>query len=757
MNFTELKLPELTVNKKQLFSSNKQNNPKLIYLLINEFNSSNDEPFFTGLSEPKIDKSDKDDFADTLKKIGQYLIKEYEQYGRNDWKHDEQRKVLEKAVRLFDKVNGIKSKENKIDVSVDMARAYLYRSRIIRPKGFTPPAKKIEALKKALELCKKSRNPEAKHIAGLAALELNRCELPVEKLEECGLANDEIKKMLKNATKGVSIQDFSIDKIIEFYQIRLLLEYKENGDYQDEIIKNVLFSFTGKDGSKLEDGLELEQYKVAVINNMDQRETFFIKLYNRLRHNSTPFFHPLWSDTVKFIRYLYKSKKPAWKRAATLLWDLAEEKSLKISSLHIRWYWSKQRDLYDLAFLAAIEDNDLKLANDIADSIKSRPALTWQVIEQVNNEKLNKVLEQYAKALGSHYIKGLSKTKPEIPKKNHFKSEVTKTNSIIVQFYLVQLEEFEDDRKGFALIYNNGWNYDDKYRFNYNLIWNKYQEWQSLYFSFEYNCRDGSSKSLKELCKISGEELNFLFKITEEKRNMVLIPHDFLHRIPIHSSIHNRSILCAEYNCTYWPTLSMKPVENMEDNKKTQILQYFSEKEERILEGLKSLHEKFDIKKIDASLEDLTNLKNDSPGLLTILCHGQADTVNPFFSKLLLKDHLSLLSLASQESFLSGNRVYLGACETDLMTPLNNPIDEHISAASILLLKGASEVLATMWEVQSDFNNEFIEKILKKLKDEAMFDPINTILEGFKEIKYLIKDDINIYTNMCFKLYKCAI
>ena len=776
--FSELTLPQLTVDKKELFLSKKQSNPKLIYLLINEFKTSNEEPFFTGL-EFKIeeDKKELNEFANTLWELGKYLIEKYENKGRNDWSHVDQRRVLEKAIRLFEKVDVIQSKKNKnddvdkskkneIDVSLYMAKAYLYRSKIIRTKEFTVPPKKIEALKKALELCNKSQNIEADHIAGLVALELDRCDLPDEKLEECGIKNHEIIDLLKKATEGDSVSGYSIDKIIEFYQMRVRLEEITKGNYQAEILKNVLFSINDKDVSKVEDGLELEKYKVAIANDNDQQELYFNKLYTRLKHKGTPFSHPLWNDTIKFIRYLYKSQKTNWKRLAYLIWDLAEEKSLKISTLHIRWYWSRQRDLYDLAFLAAIEDENLNLANEIADSMKNRPALTWKAIEDINNESLNKVLEQYAKALGRHYIKGLSKTKSVIPKDIQFESNVTKTDSIIVQFYLVQLEEFKDDKKGFALIYNNGWTYNDEYRFNYNLIWNKYQEWQSLYFSIKPLFRDGSSACLKELCEISGNELKFLFEFKEnilskifQKRNMIFIPHDFLHRLPIHSAIYNKSILCSKYRCTYWPTLAMKPRESMKKNNKTQRLQYFSKKEdENDLTMLDSLDEKFDINIKNALLENFIKLKEDPPGMLIILCHGKADTINPFFSKLLLKEDLTLIELASQDSFFSGNYVYIGACETDLMSPLDSPIDEHISIASILLQKGASEVLGTIWETKSDVNIYLIEKILDEFKKKLKFDPINTIMKGLKKkIKHLINSDNNLYRNMCFKLYKYPI
>lgn len=128
-DFSALNIPELTVKPDELFESG---DPQTVSVLLNEFELSEPRPYFRGLIPSENDIQDK---KQLLKELACHLLKAYETEGRQ-WKHAEQRQVLEKAIRILEKAEKAGEK--------DMGKAYLYRSRIIRPKGFTIPAKKKE-------------------------------------------------------------------------------------------------------------------------------------------------------------------------------------------------------------------------------------------------------------------------------------------------------------------------------------------------------------------------------------------------------------------------------------------------------------------------------------------------------------------------------------------------------------------------------------------------------------------------------------
>ena len=60
---------------------------------------------------------------------------------------------------------------------------------------------------------------------------------------------------------------------------------------------------------------------------------------------------------------------------------------------------------------------------------------------------------------------------------------------------------------------------------------------------------------------------------------------------------------------------------------------------------------------------------------------------------------MTYLRLQQTTIKLTGSNVILGACEADLVPPLTDILDEHLSFATAFLDKGSSEVLGTMWEI----------------------------------------------------------
>jgi len=559
---------------------------------------------------------------------------------------------------------------------------------------------------------------------------------------------DDFEQLLKDAVNRIDdpFKAYSDHpKIIEFYQMRLRLEEVSKGLYDDPVLTKI-FDFD-------KPGLELEKIKVAVCNpnvSDDLRTSCHIRLLDQLKY---PFSHPLWEDSVRWLVRLH-SKNESWQKFALDFWKAAEKVSRRTSSLHLRWYWSRQRDLYNLAFLAALEQDEKEMAAQIADSVKNRPALTLQALEKMSydDEELEGIrkteTEQYARELGGGYQKDLTHYTPdaEIPS---LYPELPETEAIIVQFYLVHLKGFESFERGYALIYDGKtgkWSVED---FDFKPIWNKYLQWQSTYLELPSGRREKSAEHLKALCLSLGEQLDFLFNLGEG-REMVFVPHDFLHRVPIHGAmLDEKTVLLGNFNCMYLPTLSYanwkkEPLKS----ESPVLLQYFGPAENVTAAIFDDIVERFDQTRSikEAKSSDITDVMPVSA--LAIRCHGEADIINPFFSKLKLKDNLRLMDIAgTDKKAFSGTRIFLGACETDLTPPLDTPLDEQLSMAAMFLNRGARAVIGTMWEAE--------DKHVRKLLGQ-----VNTVFQNLGEHqkkwwkKYLKKLELDrLYDCLCFRIY----
>jgi len=757
----------------------KSDNPELTGILLDEFEMQGDQPYYSGLTEPGEPFTPENKAAVYLA-LAEYMLERYENKGRRyGWDHAQQRKVLEKIIRLLDKAAGDKTLSDAINLA--RAKAHLYRSRLIRPKGFTVPAKKIEGLYKALERCLDSDGEWFRHYAGVIALELDRCGQPTENL----FANDRpdcpparLWDLLSRATSNEDLQKYDKKRKIEFYQMRVRLEeFKLN---QPSPFKDLFFEDTHKFKPN---ELELERLKVAVyIGNIAEIKTATGNLINRLE--KYPFAHPLWDDSVRFVRRLRKHGFDDWQNLALMMWKAAETKVIDTTSLQLRWYWSRQRNLYDMAFLAALEQNDVEKAAKIADSAKSKPALTWQALENLSRSEghqelkdtLKKEIENNAKALSGVYIKGLRNNTPDTVKlRNDDDFPKIETESIVVQFYLVHLDEDTKDadatkkdntKNGYALIYDKkkgGW-LPDVYKFDFNSLFKKYINWQDTYFRLPD--KGDSADELEALCKEMGNELDFLLNYPSEgeNRRMVLIPHDFLHRVPLHGVLRKDGdepeILLEKFRCSYLPALKYAKKANR-NRKQANIVafKYFDKKKDRFLNRFydEETGKYFSQYVNFASKTDLTEFLETiqiSPSILALISHGKADYINPFSSKLLFKTPLTFLEIATAECSFSGSDIFISACETDLTGPIDAPLDEHLSISSIFFNKHARAVLGTIYGIFPFWAQ--VHTLFKKVESNqlnAIYDIQNILWGEYKENASNDLKSKKLYHCLTYKYY----
>ena len=159
----------------------------------------------------------------------------------------------------------------------------------------------------------------------------------------------------------------------------------------------------------------------------------------------------------------------------------------------------------------------------------------------------------------------------------------------------------------------------------------------------------------------------------------------------------------------------------------------------------------FDKNKFDIS--DKFDNKDKSDASISFFCHGLADYVNPFNSKLLLTPNITMADLAYKEDF-QGSTVFVSACETDLMGPIDAPLDEHLSLAQILFNRGVHSVLGTLYEFY--YNKANMDDFVSLFGECAtcQFDKAQTILLQLWERYKNQKDNESLYHCLCYKFYQ---
>lgn len=678
--------------------------------------------------------------------------KKAEEYLENAWKrelsHKERRKNLDKAIKLLQRF-----REEKEGISPEtlivLARAYLRRSQIIRPKGLTTPAKKKEAIEKGIKIANGAINAattednkqKAYRIRGLLYVEKERILEGDERLKEILLK--EIKNALEESIKNGcnKFKDLEDDVKIAVLYCELCKELNKES-CNNEILQDII-------NSKAKD-IELEKARAYRLLNNEKgiEEKLNTLIDQRLQKNGQyiPFSAPIWDDTVRFLVKLYENNNnDLWKKFSIKLWCVCKEIEERVPfTLHIRWYWSRMRDLYDLAFLAAGDDYRLKA--EIADSLKSRPAVKWNVLEELAggddriSKWIKKLYEVEAEAFTGRYIVEYKKLRKEYekimgekftpPETPDIENDVPK-DWIVIHFYLNHLEKRENKGKGgYALIYDKDLRTWDEKAFEFNDLFHAYMTWQT-----DYNRnKEKASGSLEKLCMVIGEQMPFLFELSEDERPVLFIPHDFLHRLPLHGAIKigngKPTVFLEKHPSCYLPAWGMTGGKRSEDTLgDSLLLKNFEYSFTELKNKFKSCFiDPFKGRVIDPAKPDDLQEITSPPKVLIILCHGKADMVNPFNSRLELNKgdatHLQILKNIN----LKGSVVFLGACETELVPPFFSPPDEHLSLTSAFMINGAFCIVGVLWEVSAGD----VDRVFARFLNNKNFDKLNKELKAWQ-------------------------
>lgn len=655
--------------------------------------------------------------------------------------HKERKKKIESALNLL--ITLYKNSKEKLPPKafILIARAYLLRSLIIRPKGMTVPEKKKECLKKGITFVEKALNAsailnssdkeDACRVQCLLLIELN-------KIDERQCNETTLKGKLEEAiTKGCD----------KFYKneedVRIAIRYSE--------IKPIDTNYPATIVKLSSKGTYFEKAKAFYL--LSDWNNFKEYLYKAIRYlRWMKFSHPQWDEMVCFLIKMRDDKNPLWKKFSVKAWQACQIQERGTPPINLRWHWSRQRDLYDLAFLAVyLKDthtqHDYELMARICDSQKSRTSLRWSSVDDMVKESPNEGTstndlraflksekEAYALAMMGGYVMDISERMKALHA--HYRETFKKQQSqqrgitdvtngwIVIHFYLNQLEE-----KCYALIYNaDTATWQSKCVKEYKKLFQTFLTWQTNYNQH----KEQAANHLVRLCKEIGDAMPFL--IIPQGKDVLFIPHDFLHRLPLHGAIGkdkngNKIVFLENHPCCYLPAWSFaKKTSDSKVNGRI-LLKNFPDYDYQNISDQKYWTSPV---KNAASPADLKAI-DTSPELLAILCHGKADAVNPFNARLKLTEggitHIEILNSVKN---IKGSRIILGACETDLVPPLSDVIDEHLSITTAFLTNNAREILGTMWEVYPDK----VEEIIKKVRGENInFKPLYKIINTWQTDK----------------------
>lgn len=162
----------------------------------------------------------------------------------------------------------------------------------------------------------------------------------------------------------------------------------------------------------------------------------------------------------------------------------------------------------------------------------------------------------------------------------------------------------------------------------------------------------------------------------------------------------------------------------------------------------------------DATPEALVNyfktcVEDISPRVCAILCHGEANQANPYLSSLqLCEKDLTHLDLRIEKFELNGTCVVLGACETDMASPIQGFADEHLSLASAFLSMGVSSVIGNLWKVGASQQKKLLEMITESTHPpfEVLRDQQQEWLNAYKKSKKQEKENFGPFFFLPFRI-----
>lgn len=573
-----------------------------------------------------------------------------------------------------------------------IARCYLMRSRLTLPKGDRLPPKKLEALKKAKEWAESIKDGNIQlHLIVRIGMEAERYHDVKEIFPQEIIAN-----LLNSAIKEYVSSD-KIDPEDEFFWELMLYAIRTN---RESLSSTYKFSLTNIDLKQVRlrtSRARLHLLKALIADADHNTGTFQREMKKAIA--VMPLIHPanfMWDEIVDI---LIKTKQPDRADLAIILWEACEDAERRLNMpFAIHWYWARLQDLYEMSFLDAIDSGDLEKALHIADSVKSKPLLKMSDV----TEGMEEVIDAWADNQAGYFIENVPDTASSAPSSAPQAMLPVPDGWAAAHFFVTR-----KGNDGYAIIKSKAG--IELKKFNAGKIWTSFCQWYKTYETLDH-MDINVNKRLGDLADILGSEMSFIFDV--ETNNLLLIPHGFLHLVPVHAAHLDGNYLFAKKSILYLPAYRFarstdqlcKEYEECKAfvyfNKDDIPNAYVSDFSDQLREDDMRFTVYDDVNR-ELLFSKLTEISNRGACLIALMCHGLGNRTNPFLSYLALNDGaLTLQELFKQLKLISliGSTVVLGACESDL-TPLGaNLTDEHLSLAGAFLEK-ATFVCGNLWEV----------------------------------------------------------
>jgi hypothetical protein len=688
----------------------------------------------------------------------------------DELKHKARRFCLDRVIKKLRALeDGVTSEEPfGNEVKLELGRALFLRAKIIRRKGFTVPLKKREKLTEALRVLDSTLSPPP----GGKRADLYRrlrawIHYELARLDDDGdwfrAMTDEGWEALREAAGQINLNAHQEDVVL-----LLAIAEKEPGSWKSRL-KPLL---------TMPEINPLDQAWAAWRLGKEAEAVNFAK--KATLRMPAAFSHEAWERLVRLIRKMAK-KTPegsGWRAVALHAWRSCSKRERGTNHLHLRWYWSRQRELYDFAFRAARKS---KTKARVADSLKSRPALTLsQLADRINTDaELERFYEQEALGYLDQYIPKFTADRPKTPKRIRWHD--LPAPWIAVHFYLEGRKgEKDDSPTGHAIIYNSKKSGQDAWTeetFKQTPLWQKFWAWQEAYrlhrdkADKDAKALEKCARPLESLCLALGEQMRFLFDedLFPPEQPVLFVPHDFLHRLPIHMAMRDekngeRMVWASTHRAAYLPAAWIWQERRQEGRDCTLATglpialvtlaksdQARTALTEQVLKLVKSQSGQVHDPAAAKHLLDITT----PPSALAILSHGKAHSNNPLASSLTDSHGNTWMTgqniLAGRMS-LAGSKVALAACEADLVPPLSSTVDEHLSVSTALLQMDALEILGNLWRVGAGQADDLTLKML-----EAMDKPLLNVLAEWQTEQIEEYSETGDNRSEAFEtLYRCA-
>jgi CHAT domain-containing protein len=255
-------------------------------------------------------------------------------------------------------------------------------------------------------------------------------------------------------------------------------------------------------------------------------------------------------------------------------------------------------------------------------------------------------------------------------------------------------------------------------------------EYLADYYNQKYQWQNQLEQSLKKLAVILHIE-EILQRIPPQFQKLILIPHLFLHLLPLHALPVRNSYLMDLFpqGVGYAPSCQLLQQTQLRQRDDFQSLfaiqtptEDLYEKDLGAVAAIKKQFAKtYVLKKEQAQKsaiipnnENLTKANN-----LFFFCHGSFNSDSPLDSGLQLADEvLTLADIITHIKLENCRLVTLAACETGMTDFTESTSDEYIGLPSGFLLAGSTNVVSSLWEVHDQATALLMVKFYEELRHE---------------------------------------